>query len=293
MSIRELINHLPLSGNTASFPNKRINPAFEKIQRSRNQRPSEAVVQRSSFRDLYEKPLHKAAKNFPLSANETTVLGIALSLIGTILNEKGSDKDHQNKLLALIGSLVFLIGWALDLFDGIVARAKNQESDFGAKLDTAGDHIVDGFPALVNLQKAKGRERAAWLTNEWIRSIPRIMRHEAVGAGQKVPELRIGSRFPRTGMIYLRSLVPEKYKEALVWVSNAAALLTSIDRFNILKKSGNKEAIQNAYKTLGLYTLSFIGAELSHLPANHLIWELAQLIPIWQSKNKELKQKNK
>lgn len=214
-----------------------------------------------------------------------------MSLLGVYLNEKANDTDKENELLSRIGSTLFLIGWALDLFDGAVARAKNQVNDFGAKLDNTGDRFVDGFPAVVALQTAKGREKAAWLLYEWMRSLPSMLRHEAVAAGQKVPELDFGSRLPRTGQIFLRMIAPEKYKETLIWTADLSALLTSIKRLNILIESGDEKAIQDTYRKLVLYTLSFIAAELSHLPANHLLWELGNVVLTWRSKEKEIKKK--
>lgn len=79
-----------------------------------------------------EVPGARAFKAIGLTPNVITLLGFAVCAAGAVLVALG---------WPLYGGIVFLMGGALDLFDGALARLTGQASPFGALLDSVFDRL--------------------------------------------------------------------------------------------------------------------------------------------------------
>jgi CDP-diacylglycerol--glycerol-3-phosphate 3-phosphatidyltransferase len=80
----------------------------------------------------YEDPLVRLFDKLGFSPNGVTFLGLLIILIASVFVSQGH---------FILGSLLILLGGALDLIDGGLARHKGQVSKFGALLDS----VVDRF----------------------------------------------------------------------------------------------------------------------------------------------------
>ncbi len=79
-----------------------------------------------------EVPGARAFRAIGLTPNVITLLGFAVCVAGAVLVALG---------WPLYGGIVFLMGGALDLFDGALARLTGQASPFGALLDSVFDRL--------------------------------------------------------------------------------------------------------------------------------------------------------
>ena len=89
----------------------------------------------SSFGNFLDKPLSSVAKRIDLNPNTITVAGF----ITTTLAAAFFAFDLR------VGGYLLLLGGAMDLFDGVVARANEKVTDFGAFLDSVLDRYSDAF----------------------------------------------------------------------------------------------------------------------------------------------------
>ncbi len=79
-----------------------------------------------------EVPGAKLLRALGFTPNAITILGFLLSVAAAVLVAYG---------WLLLGGIVFLVGGALDLFDGGLARLTGTESPFGALLDSVFDRL--------------------------------------------------------------------------------------------------------------------------------------------------------
>ncbi len=79
-----------------------------------------------------EKPGARALQRIGFTPNAVTLLGFLVTCVAAVLVAMG----HLR-----IGALVFLVGGALDLFDGALARLSNKTTPFGAMLDSLMDRL--------------------------------------------------------------------------------------------------------------------------------------------------------
>ena len=75
----------------------------------------------------------------PLTPNQITLFGLVIGMASGICFTQG------NYWSSFLGGLLFVFTAILDCCDGNVARLKFMESDFGEKLDTACDNIINIF----------------------------------------------------------------------------------------------------------------------------------------------------
>ena len=91
---------------------------------------------RDSLRGLleqyYEAPVSAGFDKLGFSPNGVTILGLVVTFISAIFISLG---------MLLVGGIVMLIGSALDLIDGGLARRLGKVSNFGALLDS----VIDRF----------------------------------------------------------------------------------------------------------------------------------------------------
>jgi phosphatidylglycerophosphate synthase len=80
-------------------------------------------------------PLTLRLARFPITANQVTLAGFALSLLAAWAFSFGS------YWWAITGALLYYASMILDCSDGEVARAKMADSRFGAWLETAADYL--------------------------------------------------------------------------------------------------------------------------------------------------------
>ncbi len=87
------------------------------------------------FNHIFDKPLSPYARKLRVNPNSITVTGfLIMSMAALILPYN-----------LLLGGILILCGGLFDLFDGIVARANNRTTDFGAFLDSVLDRYSDSF----------------------------------------------------------------------------------------------------------------------------------------------------
>ena len=86
---------------------------------------------RESLRKLleqyYEVPLSAGFEKLGFSPNGVTIVGLTVTFISAIFISLG---------MFLVGGIVMLLGSALDLIDGGLARRLGKVSNFGALLDS-------------------------------------------------------------------------------------------------------------------------------------------------------------
>jgi len=87
---------------------------------------------RSAVLRYVEVPGARLLRSVGLTPNIITLLGFAVSVAAAVLVAAG---------WLLAGGIVFLIGGALDLFDGALARLSGKTSPFGALLDSVFDRL--------------------------------------------------------------------------------------------------------------------------------------------------------
>ena len=95
---------------------------------------------RDSLRDLlkqyYESPVSAGFDKLGFSPNGVTILGLILTFIAAIFISLG---------MLLVGGIVMLLGSALDLIDGGLARRLGKVSNFGALLDSVIDRLQEAL----------------------------------------------------------------------------------------------------------------------------------------------------
>lgn len=85
--------------------------------------------------NFLDKPLSTVAKKIDLSPNSITVAGF----LTTTLAAAAFAWDLR------VGGVLLLLGGAMDVLDGVVARARGKVTDFGAFLDSVLDRYSDAF----------------------------------------------------------------------------------------------------------------------------------------------------
>ncbi|HID73223.1 TPA: CDP-alcohol phosphatidyltransferase family protein, partial [Candidatus Micrarchaeota archaeon] len=77
----------------------------------------------------------KALAKIPLAPNHWTLLSVVMAFVGAIVIALSGN--------LLAGLVFFAISAVFDAFDGAVARAKNQTSNYGGFLDGVADRFVE------------------------------------------------------------------------------------------------------------------------------------------------------
>lgn len=89
----------------------------------------------SNLGKILDKPLTNVAKKIGHSPNAITVAGF----LTTTLAAATFVMDLR------VGGVILLIGGAMDMLDGVVARVNDKVTDFGAFLDSVLDRYADAF----------------------------------------------------------------------------------------------------------------------------------------------------
>jgi phosphatidylglycerophosphate synthase len=87
------------------------------------------------FGHFLDRPLAPLLKAIPLSPNLLSALGFVLSAVAALVLAQE----------LFWGGVLVLLAGTFDMLDGMVARAKGQESPFGAFLDSVLDRCSDAF----------------------------------------------------------------------------------------------------------------------------------------------------
>ena len=96
----------------------------------------------------------------PITANQITAVSLVVGLAGNWYIAEGGFRS------TLIGAGLFLLCYILDNSDGVVARLKNQCSEFGDRFDTFVDWVVHAtfFAALgIGVEQETGNSLWYWL----------------------------------------------------------------------------------------------------------------------------------
>ncbi|MEF9475730.1 MAG: CDP-alcohol phosphatidyltransferase family protein, partial [Candidatus Mariimomonas ferrooxydans] len=87
------------------------------------------------FGHILDKPLYPVAKRLKVNPNFVTVAGFLVTTLAAI-----TLPFHLR-----FGGILILCGGFLDMLDGVVARANNRSTSFGAFLDSVLDRYSDSF----------------------------------------------------------------------------------------------------------------------------------------------------
>jgi CDP-diacylglycerol--glycerol-3-phosphate 3-phosphatidyltransferase len=174
-----------------------------------------------------------------LTPNTLTILGFLGSLVAA-------------SLIALeylfIGGLLVLLSGAFDLFDGALARAKNQTTSFGAFLDSTLDRISEAallFGLLVLYHLTQPSNPEVWLIYAALVGsiLVSYMRARAEGLGIKC-EVGVFTRAERVIVLAL-GLLLSRWIDISVLIAlciiAALAWVTVIQRFIYVRQQTNKE----------------------------------------------------
>lgn len=84
---------------------------------------------------IFDRPLGGIAKKIPVHPNTVTITGFLITVVASIVLVT----DLRT------GGILVLAGGLFDILDGVVARANNKRSRFGAFLDSVLDRYSDAF----------------------------------------------------------------------------------------------------------------------------------------------------
>lgn len=87
----------------------------------------------AKFGHLLDKPLSPLVRRFNLSPNSLTLTGFLITVAAAVAIPR-----HL-----IVGGLLIILGGLFDILDGIVARIKGKETEFGAFLDSVLDRFSD------------------------------------------------------------------------------------------------------------------------------------------------------
>ncbi|MGO9953995.1 MAG: CDP-alcohol phosphatidyltransferase family protein [Dissulfurispiraceae bacterium] len=87
------------------------------------------------FGHLFDSSLAPLAKRIPLDPNVITVAGLAVTAVAAAV--------IPTNLIA--GGIIILVGGALDILDGLIARTNGKNTRFGAFLDSTLDRYADAM----------------------------------------------------------------------------------------------------------------------------------------------------
>jgi len=87
----------------------------------------------AKFGHILDKPLAPLVRRFDLNPNHLTVTGFFITIMAAVI--------IPHHLVG--GGLLIILGGIFDILDGVVARIKGKETDFGAFLDSVLDRFSD------------------------------------------------------------------------------------------------------------------------------------------------------
>jgi phosphatidylglycerophosphate synthase len=87
------------------------------------------------FGHVFDRPLTPLARKIPFDPNTLSITGFLITVLAscTLISD------------LRIGGVLVLVGGLFDILDGVVARAHNKASKFGAFLDSVLDRYADAF----------------------------------------------------------------------------------------------------------------------------------------------------
>ncbi len=109
------------------------------------------------FNSLFSAPISSVLVKTPLTPNMLSLLGMCVGFLS------GWSFAQGDYLSGLTGGLLLALTAILDCCDGDVARLKFLESDFGEKLDTTCDNLINVFVftgMMLGVSKTQGWEQA-------------------------------------------------------------------------------------------------------------------------------------
>ena len=87
------------------------------------------------FGHAFDKPLHNLAVKIPFSPDTITVAGFFVTVLSS----------YVLSFDLFIGGIIVFAGGFFDMLDGIIARANNKTTRFGAFLDSVLDRVSDAL----------------------------------------------------------------------------------------------------------------------------------------------------
>lgn len=204
-----------------------------------------------------------------------TEAGRRLSKIGSVvlMNQNGitdvvagvTGKDHSrvSRYVRWVGGVIWLVGIACDMEDGELARKSNQTSKEGTLLDAKVDREVDLLPwPFYNLTTQHPVDRVISEVNLETIALPAFLNSAANKNDLKVPELNVGSRFPRLITLTAFQLFP-KYRRWTGGILAAQSIATTLFRYDYIKKHGSEQAQHEAKDVLKDYLQVYLRSKLT------------------------------
>lgn len=249
-------------------------------------------LRKTSLRGYTEPAFRKIVKGIPLHAAEISLLGLGLGIEAHSRLEKRNFKSPQEKkVVEKIGAVMLAGSYACDVLDGPKARQEGTDGEkFGKLLDAGNDRVVDGALAVAGLSRKdlSVMESLGYRAYKTLHALPALLRSFAVQTGQPVPELNAGSRLVRSGIIYTRAIAPDRFKTPLLWATNAATLVSIWQRYQIIKKSGDKQLLDRATEAVYHHVLSSLATDATKVKGRHLLWVLGTTALFLLQKNREI-----
>ena len=174
------------------------------------------------FGHFLDKPLENVAKKISVHPNTLTVIGFLITVIASLVLLRN---------LALGGILV-IVGGFFDVLDGVVARANEKGTKFGAFLDSVLDRYSDAFILLAIGWNLQSQGNTSGLILAVLTLVGSFMisyvRARAEGLGEKCTK-GIMERPERVVLLSLGAV--SGYMLQVLWIMFVLTQLTILQRF--------------------------------------------------------------
>lgn len=168
------------------------------------------------------------------------------------------DETKARRIVRAAGGAFWVAGIICDGLDGAVAKRTNQQTLYGQWLDSVIDRRVDLMPwPFQKINSQHPIDTAIAEVNSVANSVPALLKC----AKPDVPELEIGSRFPRlltlTGFLLFPSL--RRYTGILL---AAQSIATAYTRYQNIENEGTKAVKRRAFFLLRRHLRAYVDSKL-------------------------------
>lgn len=209
------------------------------------------------------RPAEALAKN-GIRADWITAASLIAGVAGQIMVLKNRQVSSQLESLSRgrikispsatkwLGVGLVALGFYGDILDGAVAKRQNGgPTKNGGRWDHLGDRAVDSAFATIEMtgHRVDSSRRGAAEINQALIARPSELRAIANKFGIWVPEIDPGSRFLRF-FSFMGALMSEEYRTCFLNINSAQSAISVAMRYALIRRSGNKQAIQVADNAL-------------------------------------------
>lgn len=201
--------------------------------------------------------------NVSRTGEKFSIVGAAILMnqerITAVISKFDVGETKAQWIVRAVGGAVWLGGIICDGLDGEVADRANKKTLYGKWLDSLIDRKVDLLPWPIHrLNSQHPMDTAIAEVNLAVDSVPALLR----SVKPDVPELAIGSRFPRmitlTGFLLFPSF--RRYTGVLL---AAQSIVTAYTRYKDIADHGTEKTKRQAASLLRDHFLNYIGSKLN------------------------------